>query len=104
GGGARRRRPRRSYAPQDERRVLGTRVAGHDPDLGVRHLARAGVAAQLTDGLDDVVHGEDEGLRELPAARVHGERAAELDASTFHERSALAARAEAHVLELLDHE
>ena len=64
---------------------------------------RAGLAAQLAHRLDDVVHAEHVRLREQPAVGVDGQAPPSSMRAVRDERAALAARAEAGLLELLQH-
>src|SRR5438094_5534345 len=102
--GARQAPARASPASQHERGVLGPGKARPDADLGAGDLPLPRLATELADGLDDVVRRQDEGLCELPAALVSGQRPTELDPPALDERAALATPAEPLVLELLDHE
>src|SRR6266480_5100394 len=57
-------------AQDDERAVTEVAPSGDTADLRARDLGGARVAAQLADGLDDVVHAPHVALREQPAVRV----------------------------------
>src|SRR5262249_56676656 len=63
-----------------------------------------GRAADLTNRLRDAVHAVDVRLAELAAVRVERQAAADLDVPVLHEVFGLAARAEAELLELYQHE
>src|SRR5207247_8272833 len=69
---------------------------------GVADLPRTGGAAELAHRFADIVHHEDERLRELSAARVDRQLAADLDPPPLDERSSFTTLAEAQILELLD--
>ena len=94
-------------APQDHGRGAAGDVAGlagRQRDLGARHLALAGVAPQLGDGLGRVVEPVDVALGQVAAVGVDRQRAAEAGVPVGDEAGRLALRAEAVVLELEEHQ
>ena len=84
--------------------VAEVAIAGHQPDLRIRHLGPPGLAAQLPHQLDDVVHPRHVRLRQQPAMRVHRQPAAEAERAALDEGAALALGAEAEILELAEHD
>src|SRR5690242_5100782 len=76
-----------------------------EPELGVLHLTRAGLVAQLGDALVDHPHAArpDRVAERLePAARVHGDVAFERGPPLLREPAAVALLAEAEVLRVGD--
>src|SRR5437868_1896675 len=70
-------------------------IAGNETDLGLLDLCLAGLASELADKLDDVVHAGHVRLGQQPAVRVDRQAAAKPDVAVLNERPAFALAAEA---------
>src|SRR5437588_9548981 len=80
--------------------VAHVAVPGDETDLGILDLRLAGLAPELADKLDNVVHAGHVSLGQQPAVRVDRQASADPDVAVLHERPAFAFAAEAQVLEL----
>src|ERR1035437_1356483 len=65
-------------------------VAAHNAAFGILYLSCPAISTELSDGLSNMIHAVNMALRKETAAGIHGQLAAEFNATAFDKRPTFA--------------